>query len=118
VGEVIAELAAHGPALVVVTQGGAGVLAVHQGREWQVPAFPVRVVDTVGAGDAFSAGLLTGLAEQGVYTRAALEALSEADLVAALRFAGAVAALTCSRAGADPPGRADVAAFLAARETT
>jgi len=115
--DVVAELAAQGPGLVVVTQGGAGVLAAHQGREWQVPAFPVRVVDTVGAGDAFSAGLLTGLAERGGYTRAALEALSEADFVSALRFAGAVAALTCSHAGADPPRRAEVAAFLAARET-
>jgi fructokinase len=116
-GEVVADLATRGPGLVVLTQGGAGVRAARGGQEWQVPAFPVRVVDTVGAGDAFSAGLLTALAERGVYTRTALDALPEADLLAALRFAGAVAALTCARAGADPPRRAEVAAFLAARES-
>ena len=102
---------------MILTQGGAGVLAARRDLEWRVPAFPVRVIDTVGAGDAFSAGLLAGLAEHGVYTRAALDALPEADLLAALRFAGAVAAMTCARAGADPPRRAEVAAFLAARET-
>jgi fructokinase len=78
-----------------------------------VPAVRVPVVDTVGAGDAFSAGLLAGLAQHGVTSRAALDALYIDDLVATLRFAAAVAALTCARAGADPPRRAEVRAFLA-----
>jgi sugar/nucleoside kinase (ribokinase family) len=52
-----------------------------------------------------------------VFSLAALVGLPEADLLAARRFGGAVAALTCARAGADPPRRAEVAEFLAARET-
>jgi fructokinase len=77
-----------------------------------VPAFRVPVVDTVGAGDAFSAGLLAALAEREVTSRAALDGLYIDDLVATLRFAAAVAALTCTRAGADPPRREEVRAFL------
>ncbi len=108
----LADLQAQGPALVVITQGGAGVLALHGTERRQVPAFQVPVVDTVGAGDAFSAGLLAGLAERGITSRAALTALPAADLDDTLRFAAAVAALTCTRAGADPPTRTAVRAFL------
>lgn len=127
------ELLALGSALVVVTQGGAGVLALRSaprgdadedpalGEEIRcrhAPAFPVAVVDTVGAGDTFSAGLLAGLAERGVTSRRALEALPDADLDAALRFAMAAAALVCARAGADPPRRAEVEQFLAQQANT
>jgi fructokinase len=115
VADAAADLLAHGPALVVVTQGGEGVLALRGRDQWRVPTFPVQVVDTVGAGDSFSGGLLAGLGERGVTSRAALAALSAADLAATLRFAAAVAALTCTRAGADPPRRAEVDAFLAAQ---
>jgi len=107
-----ADLRAQGAALVVVTQGGAGVLAWRGADRLQVPAFAVTVVDTVGAGDSFNGGLLAGLAERGILSRAALSALPTADLAATLRFAAAVAALTCARAGADPPTRAEVRAFL------
>jgi len=68
-------------------------------------AVPVTPVDTIGAGDAFMAGLLAFLAENGALSVGAARALEPAKLAAALRFAGAVAALTCSRAGADPPRR-------------
>jgi fructokinase len=113
VGDLAADLQARGAGLVAVTQGGAGVLVLRGDDHLMVPAFRVPVVDTVGAGDAFSAGLLAGLAEHGVTSRAALDALYIDDLVATLRFAAAVAALTCARAGADPPRRAEVRAFLA-----
>jgi fructokinase len=113
VGDVAADLQAGGAGLVAVTQGGAGVLVLRGDDRLMVPAFRVPVVDTVGAGDAFSAGLLAGLAQHGVTSRAALDALYIDDLVATLRFAAAVAALTCARAGADPPRRAEVRAFLA-----
>jgi fructokinase len=111
-----ADLLAQGPALVAITRGEAGVLAVRGAETWQVPGFAVRVVDTVGAGDSFSGGLLAELARRGVTNRAALEALPAADLAATLRFAAAVSAVTCTRAGADPPRRAAVEAFLAGRE--
>jgi fructokinase len=113
VGEVATDLQARGAGLVAVTQGGAGVLVVRGADRLLVPAVRVPVVDTVGAGDAFSAGLLAGLAERGVTSRAALDGLYMDDLVATLRFAAAVAALTCTRAGADPPRREEVRAFLA-----
>ena len=113
VGEVASDLQARGAGLVAVTQGGAGVLVVRGADRLMVPAVRVPVVDTVGAGDAFSAGLLAGLAERGVTSRAALDGLYMDDLVATLRFAAAVAALTCTRAGADPPRREEVRAFLA-----
>ncbi len=105
-----------GAALVVVTRGGGGVIAVRgTARSPEVmrgDAFRVDVVDAVGAGDSFDAGLLTWLAEGGVTTRAALADVSAGDLRAGLRFAAAVAALNCTRAGADPPTRAAVGAFL------
>jgi fructokinase len=113
-----AALLAQGPALVVVTLGGAGVLALRDGehgmlQQWHIPAFAVQVADTVGAGDAFSAGLLTALAERNIDTRAALLALDAGALAESLRFAAAVSALTCARPGANPPHRDEVAQFLA-----
>lgn len=103
-------LRARGPALVVVTLGGDGALALRAGDEqrYHVPGVPVHVVDTVGAGDSFNGGLLAALYERGATTRGALERLDGEQIVACLRFAAAVAAITCSRAGADPPRRAEV----------
>jgi fructokinase len=107
----IAELAARGPALVVVTQGSKGVLARRGTEAWDVPAFPVEIVDTVGAGDSFSAGMLAGLTERGVTSRAALEQIEPQEIEAVLRFAAAASALTCTRPGADPPTQMEVAAL-------
>lgn len=117
VAEMAVELLDRGPALVAVTRGGAGVLVARRTPDGivttAVPGHEVTVVDTVGAGDSFDGGMLTRLAELGVTSRTALEALSEGDLADVLRFAVAVAALNCTRPGADPPRRADVDAFLA-----
>jgi fructokinase len=68
------------------------------------------VIDTVGAGDTFQAALLTGLAERGLLTRAALAALSADDLASVLAFATEAAAITCSRRGADLPRRGELPA--------
>jgi len=103
-----------GPALVVVTKGAEGALAAtREGATSSVPAPPVQVVDTVGAGDAFTAGLvdtlrLHDLLGQGSGER--LAALTAADLGDILGRAALVAALTCGRAGADPPTAAEVEA--------
>jgi fructokinase len=95
-----------GPALVVVTLGGDGAVALHSGAApVHRAAPPVEVVDTVGAGDAFTAGLLGALADRDAL---APDALARADLAAVLDRAGLVAALTCARPGADPPTRAEV----------
>ncbi|MBS1966403.1 MAG: carbohydrate kinase [Chloroflexi bacterium SZAS-1] len=112
--EAAATLRAYGPALVVVTRGGDGALALRAGENqpYTAAGVPVKVVDTVGAGDSFNGGLLAALYERGVTSRAALEALDGDQLVACLHFAATVAAITCSRAGADPPTRPEVLARL------
>jgi fructokinase len=96
-----------GPSLVAITLGPDGVLAVGTGTPLvQRPAVPVAVVDTVGAGDAFMAALLTGLSHRGLLGRAQsgrLGALAGAELAAVLDDAALAAALTCARPGADPP---------------
>jgi fructokinase len=111
-----ADQLAHGPALVLVTRGGDGVTALRQTdhgvERIDVPGFAVQVADTVGAGDSFSGGVLAALVRQQVTSRAALTALASADLRTVLRYGAAVAAITCSRPGADPPRSAEVEVFL------
>lgn len=95
--------------LVVVTHGGEGATAYAPGTHVHVPAEPIEVVDTVGAGDAFVAGLLTGLLEGdrlGPY--GAGMPRTEAELTALLLAAMEVSALTCQRRGARPPERSEL----------
>jgi fructokinase len=109
---------ASGPALVVVTRGGAGVYAASAGLELHRRAVPLDLVDTVGAGDSFTSGLLDGLHRAdlvGGARRHALAAIDEATLVSVLDAAALIAGITCSRPGADPPTRAEVDAALAAQ---
>ena len=109
---------ASGPALVVVTRGGAGVYAVSAGLELHRQAVPIDLVDTVGAGDSFTSGLLDGLHRAdlvGGARRDALAAIDEATLGSVVDAAALIAAITCSRPGADPPTRAEVDAALAAQ---
>ncbi|MFF7636186.1 carbohydrate kinase [Kitasatospora sp. NPDC008050] len=107
---------ALGPALVLVTRGGAGALAVTRGARAEGPATAAEVVDTVGAGDSFMSATLDALAARdllGAGARDALASLTEAALAALLRHAGAAAAVTVSRAGANPPDHGELAAALA-----
>jgi fructokinase len=93
-------LLAHGPAVALLTQGGDGAVVITSGEEVRVPAPPARVVDTIGAGDAFGGGFLAWWRSRGL--RAGH--LDDLDLVQeATRFACLVAARTCERAGASPP---------------
>jgi fructokinase len=106
----IAESLKAGVALVVVTWGERGVVAVTRSQlAVEVPAVPVTVVDTVGAGDTFQAGLLAWLQRAGKLTRRAVEGLAQDELVEALRFAARAAAITCSRRGADLPYTSELA---------
>lgn len=98
----------RGPALVTVTRGGAGAFAVTGQEIIQVQAPQVHVVDTVGAGDAFMSGTLSWLWRSGVWSRAALESLDTEQITALLGFAARVAAITCTRAGANPPWREEM----------
>jgi len=97
-----------GPALVLVTLGAGGSTAHGRSGTASAPVVPVRVVDTVGAGDAFSAASLDWLHRRGRLDAAALAALQEPDLTDLLCYANRVSALTCARAGADPPSREEV----------
>ena len=101
-----------GPALVVLTRGGDGSVAVCRSGRVQAPAPPVEVADTVGAGDSFMAGILDGIWEAGLLggpQRRALGEVSRQVLDRVLRHAARVAALTVSRPGADPPWRTELA---------
>jgi fructokinase len=100
---------ALGPALVVVTMADQGAMAVCAAGEARVPTRAVRVVDTVGAGDSFMAGLLDALwgsALLGADRRAELRGIGVDTLTAALEAASLSSALTVARAGADLPDRA------------
>lgn len=108
--QLAADLRALGPALVLVTQGADGVSAFFEGGELHVPARAVEVVDTVGAGDTFNAGFLAALQASGHLDRETLRAeLPEAVLREAMELGVAAAAVTVSRAGANPPTRAEIA---------
>lgn len=93
---------AAGVALVVVTRGANGATASLAGERVQVPAPKVETVDTVGAGDAFTAGLLHWLHAHG-HLGGRLEGLDADAVREAAVFAARVAALTCSVSGANPP---------------
>jgi fructokinase len=92
-----------GAKIVVVTKGGEGVEAFTKGFSISQPAVKVKVADTVGAGDTFTAGLLAALSRAKLLDKKKLAAISQADLEAALAFAAKAAAITVSRPGADPP---------------
>lgn len=99
-------LLATGPRLVVVTLGAEGAFAVQSEGEVQVAAPAVKVVDTIGAGDAFGAALLAWLRD---HLRLSPDLrLERGELEDALEFACLIASITCTRAGADPPRRADL----------
>jgi fructokinase len=92
-----------GPSVVAITRGADGAHIATANGSADVPGMPVDVVDTVGAGDAFTAGLLHHLREAGLLSVDALRGLSVDAARDAARFAVRVAADTCTRAGADPP---------------
>lgn len=85
-----------GAPTTLVTRGARGATVVTAGDEIEIPAPEVDVVDTIGAGDAFAGAFLTARRDGADGTEAAI-------------FAAQVAAITCTRAGADPPTRAELA---------
>jgi fructokinase len=108
--------AENGPALVLLTDGGEPLRIARPGHSvlhWTIPR--VTVADTVGAGDSLAAGLLAGLLGAGVLDRAALAALPDERLLRLVDDAALIAALNCTRVGADPPTRAEFDAARASR---
>jgi fructokinase len=93
-----------GPAAVVITRGGDGLAVLSgDGQLVEVPPVRVDVVDTIGAGDTVQGALLAWLHRHGKLSKDAVGALTAQEWRAALAFAGAAAAITVSRAGAEPP---------------
>jgi fructokinase len=102
--QIVQRWLALGPAMVVVTRGSRGAAAWRSGKPTvEVAARPIKVVDTVGAGDSFTGALLVSLGTHTAHSAAALTALGEGELRSCLEHAVRVAAITCSRAGANPP---------------
>ncbi|HQY34361.1 carbohydrate kinase [Actinotalea sp.] len=105
--------ATTGPAAVVVTRGGEGAVAVTAaGSTVEIVAPRVTVADTVGAGDSFMGGLIDGLWSAGLLGaehRADLHAAPDATWTAVLERCARIAAITVSRAGANPPTTAELA---------
>ncbi|GHE88285.1 fructokinase [Streptomyces longispororuber] len=103
------EWLASGPAAVVVTRGGEGLSVVTRAcGEVGVPGVPVDVVDTIGAGDTVNAALLHGLAARDALSADAVAGLAAEEWRSVLGFAARAAAVTCSRAGAEPPYATEV----------
>jgi fructokinase len=96
---------AEGPAAVLMTDGGNGVEVIMPSGQHHVPAPQVKVVDTIGAGDAFSGGFLAWWRMHGL---GAEDLRAEERVLEATAFACEVAALTCERAGASPPRLAEL----------
>lgn len=100
-------LLAHGPRLIVVTHGAQGATALTTQYEITVPAPNADVVDTIGAGDAFQACLLDALLQPDGTVHVPT---TPAELEAALRLCVTAGAITCTRAGAQPPTRQEITA--------
>ena len=100
--EGVRALLEHGPSVGLLTRGPNGAVVVTRTAEVAVPAPRAKVVDTIGAGDAFGGGFLAWWSERGL----GRDELGQIDLVVeATAFACLVAAKTCSRPGASPPWR-------------
>ncbi len=98
----------RGVQLVVITRGATGAAGYVYGKAVKVKGERITTVDTVGAGDAFTSGLLAWLHEHEFLSPDRLGCISSDELRAALKWATKVAAITCTRRGADPPHRSEL----------
>lgn len=100
-----------GPALVALTRGADGPVLLSRSGRVDLPGESITVADTVGAGDSFMAGLISGLAQLdalGADGRERLRALDRDSLRTLAAYANRAAAITCSRRGANPPRTAEL----------
>jgi len=97
-----------GPVVAIVTDGSQGARLHHRGFTLDVRPPAITVVDAVGAGDSFHAAFLAALAREGLLDRAALASCGADAMRFPLAYAASAAALTCARAGADPPDHAAI----------
>lgn len=107
------ELVSKGTHLVLISRGPGGASAYWAGGRIDVPARLVNLVDSIGAGDTFHAGVLAALSQSKHLSIEGLQQLDRSHLGDVMNFATAAAAMNCETAGCNPPSRVDV--LLSAR---
>ena len=110
--DVLEHVLGFGPRLVAITMGTLGAVAASREGYARVPAVPVTVIDTVGAGDSFGAALLAALIERDALEPGATRSLDDSLLEQAVEYAVTASAITCTRVGAVPPSRAELDAWI------
>jgi fructokinase len=106
--ELAAEWLKRGPKLVLITKGADGAVGYTAHHKVEVAGERVTVVDTVGAGDTFDAGVLASLKLSGLLTKTEVASLGETAVRNALALGAKAAAVTVSRAGANPPWKHEI----------
>jgi fructokinase len=110
--EVAKDWLSKGPKAVIITRGEHGSVLFRTGKpNLEIETPKVNVIDTVGAGDTFTAGLMVRLLEHGHEHSNQLETHPDETWLSVMRFAAASAAINCTRAGANPPTRDEVRLF-------
>lgn len=102
-GNLARSIIARGTKVVLITQGAEGATAYTADHEVFVPSQRARVVDTVGAGDTFNAGILAALQSADLLDKEKIAAITQEQLSNAMQMGARCAAITVSRAGANPP---------------
>jgi fructokinase len=97
-----------GVSVCVITAGKKGVYWFSQNIQEYLAARDIKLVDTIGAGDTFHAGLLAFLYLSGNISREKLKNISQENAVKALRYASMAAEINCCRQGANPPSTAEL----------
>lgn len=103
IGTLARQLLSDNTKVILITEGAKGARAITASQDRFVPARKVEVADTVGAGDTFNAGFLAALDADGLLSKTAVASLTDESLDAALSLGVRAAAITVSRAGANPP---------------
>jgi fructokinase len=103
------ELIRNGVGIVIITRGKNGAWAISSDKnEFEIPAQDINVIDTIGAGDTFSAAFLAQLIEKGINTLDKFKTMKIFELEEILNNSAHASGVTCSRKGANPPYRNEV----------
>ena len=101
---VSAEWLEKGVKLIILTLGEKGAKVIFDGgKEISVGIEPVKVIDTIAAGDSFNAGLLLDLDKQKMLDQEKLVSIDKSTLQKTLTFANQIARFTVTQKGANPP---------------